>query len=171
MSFLGKKRTKRDEDDDKVRYNYIIFNNLLFKKEYERMFGIKDEEPKKEERKDIIKVEYKKENKDIKIIETKINLPIREKIKSKSYKKYVKNSVEEEKIKINLFPVNSNEEKKKSKKIEMKEEKEEKPKNFLEKTEEKNTSNNNIFDSKPSENQFKSFIENDKKGEKEKGNI
>lgn len=170
MSFLGKKRTKRDEDDDKVRYNYIIFNNLLFKKEYERMFGIKDEEPKKEERKDIIKVEFKKENKDVKIIETKINLPIREKIKSKSYKKYVKNSVEEEKIKINLFPVNSNEEKKKSKKIEMKEEKEEKPKNFLEKTEEKNTSNNNIFDSKPSENQFKSFIENDKKGEKEKGN-
>ena len=51
-----------------------------------------------------------------------------------------------------------------------KEEKEEKPKNFLEKTEEKKTSNNNIFDSKPSENQFKSFIENDKKGEKEISN-
>ena len=48
MSLLGKKRVKRDEEDEKVRNNDITIQNLLFKKEYNQMFGIKEEEPENE---------------------------------------------------------------------------------------------------------------------------
>ena len=109
MSFLGKKRIQRDEEDEKVRHNHIILLKKLNKKEYNQMFGIKEEEPQKEENIGIQEEnnnyleEYKKENKEIKIIETTIILPIKEKIKSKSNKKEKKEIIKEEKSTIQVF--------------------------------------------------------------------
>ena len=117
------------------------------------MFGIKDEAPKKEENKDIIPLEYKKENTDIKIIETTIILPLKEKIKSKSCKRENKKSNEDNESKIYLFTEESKENSKDSDKMEKKEEKDE----------EKNASNNNIFNSKPSKNALISSIEGEAK--------
>ena len=158
MSLLGKKRTKRDDEDEKVRYNLIIVTNynLLFKKEYEQMFGIKGEEPKKDEnnsekedKNNILKKEEKIENKDIKIVEITINLPKKEKIKSRTYKKEKKIINIEEKPIISLFPVSSQTDNKK--KIEIKEEKNEVIKKIT---------NNSIFNTKPMDNPFLSFNDN-----------
>ena len=160
MSLLGKKREKRENDDDKVRHNNIILSNLLNNKEYNQMFGIKEEEPQKEDQKndnnDIPIEEEKKinkiENKDIKIIETTITLSSNERIKTKSYKK--EKSKTEEKPITSSFPAPSE---KVEKKIEKKEEKEK----------DKNISNNSnsIFSSIPVENPFKALSEknNEKK--------
>ena len=152
MSLLGKKRTKRDDEDEKVRENHIILTNfnLLFKKEYEQMFGIKGEEPKidennnkKEDKNNLLKKEEKIENKDIKIIEITINLPKKEKIKARSYKKEKKAINVEEKPIISLFPVSSQKDNKN--KIEIKEEKNEVS---------KNNAKNSIFITKPMDNPF-----------------
>ena len=159
MSLLGKKRTKRDDEDEKVRYKHIILtHNSLFKKEYEQMFGIKQEEPKDEENNNkqgennILNKEEKIENKDIKIVEITINLPKKERIKAKTEKKENKQKTIEQKSNITLFPESN---KKDSKNIiEIKEESNET---------EKNNTNNNIFATKPKENPFSTLVEKDNK--------
>lgn len=150
MSLLGKKRTKRDEEDEKVRYNHIILKNS-YKKEYEQMMGIKGEEPKKEETNNIenktnniLTQEEKIENKDVKIIEININLPNKERIKAKTYKK--------EKPIISLFPINK--EKNNKNKNDKKEEKNDEP---------KNDKNDNIFNTKPMQNPFLLSLQKDNK--------
>ena len=153
MSLLGKKREKRDEKDEKVRHNKIIFNNLLISKEYNLMFGIKDEEPnEKEENKDILTIDYKKENKDSKIIEMTINLPKKEKIKSKNIKNENKKSLEKEETKKNLFD-------------DVPEENNTNKKNLDE--ENKGPATNNIFNSKPSVDPIMSSIEKNTEQKKE----
>ena len=168
MSLLGKKRIKRDEEDEKVRQNHIILLKKLFKKEYYKMFGIKEEEPQNE---DNIKIPekknlefYKKENKEIKIIETTINLPIKEKIKSKSYIKGKTELIKDEKSTINIVSTSEN---KSDKKIEIKKdvfEKNDENKKEKEKEKDKNELNDkNIFNTKVSDNPFKNSSEKDNK--------
>ena len=83
MSLLGKKRIQREEEADNVSHNLLILKNILFLQEYNQMFGIKEEEPPKEEENEG-KIEGQKiENKEIKIVETTIILPKNEKIKQK----------------------------------------------------------------------------------------
>ena len=176
MSLLGKKRIKRDEEDEKVRHNHIILLKKLFKKEYNQMFGIKEEEPLIE---DNIKIPeeknlegYKKENKEIKIIETTINLPIKEKIKSKSYIKGKTELIKDEKSTINIVSTSEN---KSDKKIEIKKdvfEKNDENKKEKEKEKDKNELNDkNIFNTKVSDNPFKNSSEKDNKDSiKEKNN-
>ena len=161
MSLLGKKRIKRDEEDEKVRNTYINVNNLLFKKEYNQMFGIKEEEPENEDNKNnientvLISKKNKTENKEIKIIETTICLSIKEKIKSKSYNKGNKKINKEEKSIITLLPVSSGENKNT---IEIKEENEEvneKRETFeKEKNNFTNINDTSIFSSGPLKNPF-----------------
>ena len=126
------------------------------------MFGIKDEEPnEKGEDKDIITMEYKKEDKDRKIIEMTINLPIKEKIKSKRNKNENKKSLKEE-TKKNLLDEVSDENKTNQKNLE--------GKNKDEKIEEKSPLTNNIFDSKTSVDPIISSTEKNTELKKENKN-
>ena len=182
MSLLGKKRTKRENDDEKVRHNHIIFPILLFKKEYNQMFGIKEEEDQNDntnkdsgENTNINKEENKIENKEIKIKEMTFILPSNEKILQKNIRKFVKieKEKEEEKDKpaITATPMETKEIENKTK-IEIKEEKEIKKDN---KKEEKNESvkkelneENNIFKTKPVDNPFSALIDNNNNLEEKK---
>ena len=168
MSLLGKKRVKRDEEDEKVRNNHIILLKKLSKKEYNQMFGIKDEEPQKEENVNIPEEknnlkEFKKENKDIKIIETTIVLPIKEKIKSKSYKKVNKALIKEEKSTIKIFSA--------PEKIEIKKDVGEKKVENVEKKGKNELNDKNIFNTKPCDNPFKNLLEKDNKEQIKDKNI
>ena len=159
MSFLGKKRIQRDEEDEKVRHIHIILLKKLNKKEYNQMFGIKEEEPQKEENIGIQEEnnnyleEYKKENKEIKIIETTIILPIKEKIKSKSNKKEKKEIIKEEKSTIQVFSSPKNYS---IKKLEIKKDIGEKKVENEEKKEK-----NDINNAKTLDNPFKKLFEKD----------
>lgn len=182
MSLLGKKRTKRENDDEKVRHNHLILINLLFKKEYNQMFGIKEEGDQNDntnkdsgENTNIQKDENKIENKEIKIIEMTFILPSKEKILQKNIRKVVKieKEKEEEKDKstITTAPMETKKLENKTK-IEIKEEKEIKKDN---KKEEKNESvkielnnENNIFKTKPADNPFNALIDNNNNLEEKK---
>ena len=95
MSLLGKKRTKRSEEDDK---------------EYEKLAGIKDEEEKSKEeteKKENIQNNISEENPEIKIVENTINIPTSERIKNTTIKKETKKikiDIKKDTQKINLFP-------------------------------------------------------------------
>ena len=95
MSLLGKKRTKRSEEDDK---------------EYEKLAGIKDEEEnskEENEKKENIQNNISEENAEIKIVENTINIPTSERIKNTTIKKETKKikiDIKKDTQKINLFP-------------------------------------------------------------------
>ena len=95
MSLLGKKRTKRSEEDDK---------------EYEKLAGIKDEEEKSKEetdKKENIQNNISEENPEIKIVENTINIPTSERIKNTTIKKETKKikiDIKKDTQKIILFP-------------------------------------------------------------------
>ena len=95
MSLLGKKRTKRSEEDDK---------------EYEKLAGIKDEEEnskEENEKKENIQNNISEENAEIKIVENTINIPTSERIKNTTIKKETKKikiDIEKDTQKINLYP-------------------------------------------------------------------
>ena len=119
MSLLGKKRIKRSEEDDKV---IKIFYNLIIFQEYAKLAGIKEEEEPKDElnenekeNNENNKTELKIENKEIKIIENVINIPVKERIKNTTIKKDSKNKKKEEKeeIKENTDNNNKNDKEKK----------------------------------------------------------
>ena len=156
MSLLGKKRMQREEEDDNVSNNLLILKNILFLQEYKQMFGIKDEEPPKEESNEG-KIEGQKiENKEIRIIETTIILPKTDKIKQKNVKKEKMNINDkkgEQKHIISLIPIASSK-KEISKKIE---DKKEISKNNIENG---NNNSNGIFNSKPMDNPFSVLIGN-----------
>ena len=97
MSLLGKKRTKRSEEDDKV-INYI-FNKIILQ-EYAKLAGIKEEEEEIEEKHEEKKEENNNkgqndENPEIKIIENTINISSKERIKNTTTKKESKNKKNE----------------------------------------------------------------------------
>ena len=122
MSLLGKKRIKRSEEDDKV---IKIFYNLIIFQEYAKLAGIKEEEEPKDElnenekeNNENNKTELKIQNKEIKIIENVINIPIKERIKNTTIKKDSKNKKIEkiekkEEIKENTDNNNKNDKEKK----------------------------------------------------------
>ena len=95
MSLLGKKRTKRSEEDDK---------------EYEKLAGIKDEEEnskEENEKKENIQNNISEENAEIKIVENTINIPTSERIKNTTIKKETKKikiDIKKDTQKINLYP-------------------------------------------------------------------
>lgn len=95
MSLLGKKRTKRSEEDDK---------------EYEKLAGIKNEEEnskEENEKKENIQNNISEENAEIKIVENTINIPTSERIKNTTIKKETKKikiDIKKDTQKINLFP-------------------------------------------------------------------
>ena len=117
MSLLGKKRTKRSEEDDKV-INHL-FNQIV--QEYEKLAGIKEEEEENhEEEKEKEENNNKgknEENPEIKIIENTINISSKERIKNTTVKKDSKNKKieikDKDEQKKDLFPKekNKNEEK------------------------------------------------------------
>ena len=122
MSLLGKKRIKRSEEDDKV---IKIFYNLIIFQEYAKLAGIKEEEEPKDElnenekeNNENNKTELKIENKEIKILENVINIPVKERIKNTTIKKDSKNKKIEkiekkEEIKENTDNNNKNDKEKK----------------------------------------------------------
>ena len=171
MSLLGKKRIQREEEDDNVRYNHIITNNILYIKEYNQMFGIKDPDPPEDEgtdeKKNIISPGQKIESKEIKIIEMKITISNKEKIKQKSVRKENKIKImekekEKEKVKISIFPISSD-------KNEFKKKLEEKIKNESKMVNKKNDSN--ILAGKPMDNPFQILLKkNNNNSDKEQKN-
>ena len=165
MSLLGKKRTQREEEADNVSHNLLILKNILFLQEYSKMFGIKEEEPPKEEDNEG-KIEGQKiENKEIRIIETTIILPKNEKIKQKIVKKEnvkINDKKGEQRHIISLIPIATSK-KEISKKIE------EKKEVSKDKNEKNNINTNSIFNSKPIDNPFSCLIGN-KNGETKENN-
>ena len=165
MSLLGKKRIQREEEADNVSHNFLILKNILFLQEYSKMFGIKEEEPPKEEDNEG-KIEGQKiENKEIRIIETTIILPKNEKIKQKIVKKEnvkINDKKGEQRHIISLIPISTSK-KEISKKIE------EKKEVSKDKNEKNNINNNSIFNSKPIDNPFSCLIGN-KNGETKENN-
>ena len=165
MSLLGKKRTQREEEADNVSHNLLILKNILFLQEYSKMFGIKEEEPPKEEENEG-KIEGQKiENKEIRIVETTIILPKNEKIKQKIVKKEnvkINDKKGEQRHIISLIPIATSK-KEISKKIE------EKKEVSKDKNEKKNINTNSIFNSKPNDNPFSCLIGN-KNGETKENN-
>ena len=147
MSLLGKKRTKRSEEDDK---------------EYEKLAGIKDEEEnskEENEKKENIQNNISEENAEIKIVENTINIPTSERIKNTTIKKETKKikiDIEKDTQKINLYPKeikdNNNDIIKDNKEIKEKNNKEEVVKNpfdiLVKKEEEKKEKDNNKVDNK-----------------------
>ena len=129
------------------------------------MFGIKEEEPEKEDDKNKTN-ENKVENKDIKIIEITLNFPITERVLQKSNKKQVKpvdSEKEKEKPTKNLISISKVVEKKNN--IENSEIKNAKNDNLS------NTTNKNIFETKPVNNPFISLLSNNNNSDKNKDNI
>ena len=123
MSLLGKKRTKRSEEDDKV-INYI-FNKIILQ-EYAKLAGIKEEEEEIEEKHEEKKEENNNkkqndENPEIKIIENTINISSKERIKNTTTKKESKNKKieikENDEHKKELFSKEKNKEKEEKKEI------------------------------------------------------
>ena len=165
MSLLGKKRTQREEEADNVSHNLLILKNILFLQEYSKMFGIKEEEPPKEEENEG-KIEGQKiENKEIRIVETTIILPKNEKIKQKIVKKEnvkINDKKGEQRHIISLIPIATSK-KEISKKIE------EKKEVSKDKNEKNNINTNSIFNSKPIDNPFSCLIGN-KNGETKENN-
>ena len=165
MSLLGKKRIQREEEADNVSHNLLILKNILFLQEYNQMFGIKEEEPQKEEDNEG-KIEGQKiENKEIKIIETTIILPKNEKIKQKIVKKEnvkINDKKGEQRHIISLVPIATS-------KKEIPKKVEEKKEISKDKNEKNNTNTNSIFNSKPIDNPFSCLIGN-KNGETKENN-
>ena len=123
MSLLGKKRTKRSEEDDKV-INYLI--NKIILQEYAKLAGIKEEEEEIEEKHEEKKEENNNkgqndENPEIKIIENTINISSKERIKNTTTKKESKNKKieikENDEHKKELFSKEKNKEKEEKKEI------------------------------------------------------
>lgn len=156
MSLLGKKRIQREEEADNVSHNLLILKNILFLQEYNQMFGIKEEEPPKEEDNEG-KIEGQKiENKEIKIIETTIILPKNEKIKQKMIIKEnikINDKKGEQRHIISLVPIATS-------KKEIPKKVEEKKEISKDKNEKNNTNTNSIFNSKPIDNPFSCLIGN-----------
>ena len=156
MSLLGKKRIQREEEADNVSHNLLILKNILFLQEYSQMFGIKEEEPPKEENNEE-KIEGQKiENKEIRIVETTIILQKNEKIKQKIVKKenIKKNDKKtEQRHIISLIPISSS-------KTDSSKKKEDKKEISKDKKENNNTKSNTIFNSKPMDNPFSVLIGN-----------
>jgi len=162
MSLLGKKRIQREEETDNVSHNQLKLKNILFLQEYNKMFGIKEEEPPKEEDTEGKMEGQKIENKDIRIVETTIILPKNEKIKQKIVKKEnnikINEKKEEQRHIISLIPIASSK-REMTKKIEEKKEiSKDKNENNI-----KNNSNS-LFNTKPLDNPFSVLIGN-KNGE------
>lgn len=169
MSLLGKKRIQREEEADNVSHNQLKLKNLLFLQEYSQMFGIKEEEPPKEEDTEGKMEGQKIENKDIRIVETSIILPKNEKIKQKIVKKEnnikINEKKEEQRHIISLIPIASSK-REISKKIEDKKE------ISKDKNENKNIKNNSnsLFNTKPMDNPFSVLIGNKNDETKENNN-
>jgi len=167
MSLLGKKRIQREEETDNVSHNQLKLKNILFLQEYNKMFGIKEEEPPKEEDTEGKMEGQKIENKDIRIVETTIILPKNEKIKQKIVKKEnnikINEKKEEQRHIISLIPIASSK-REMTKKIEDKKEiSKDKNENNI-----KNNSNS-LFNTKPLDNPFSVLIGN-KNGETKENN-
>lgn len=168
MSLLGKKRIQREEEVDNVSHNQLILKNILFLQEYNQMFGVKEEEPPKEENNEE-KIEGQKiENKEIRIIETTIILQKNEKIKQKIVKKEnikINDKKPEQRHIISLIPIASSKAETSKKKEDKKEISKDKNENNIN----SKTNTNSLFNSKPMDNPFSVLLGN-KNGETKENN-
>ena len=158
MSLLGKKRTKRSEEDDKV-INHL-FNQIV--QEYEKLAGIKEEEEENhEEEKEKEENNNKgknEENPEIKIIENTINISSKERIKNTTVKKDSKNK---------KIEIKDKDEQKKE--LFAKEKNKDEEKNIIKKEEKENVNNisKNPFSSLFNEANVSKEIKDDKENKKE----